>query len=287
MNNIKEDFRRVLARVDALPPISSVFFKIISLTESKESSREELIRCISLDQSIAAKVLQTINSAYFGLKQKVSSLEVAVGLLGDQEVHDIAILCSASSVLRTTLGGYGVLAEQFWLHSVSTAIASRLIADHCRPEKREVAFVAGLLHDIGKMALKHLVAESNLNFSQDPDRDDILPKFHSKETDAFGFDHCAIGYFLARNWNFSEELTATIGLHHYPEIENEYRDLICIVCFADTLAHLISMGINDYDFVVVLHDEGRIPFELSAQEVEDIFLKLTTEIEDSKAFLGM
>ena len=66
MKNNKEDFRRVLDRVDELPPISSVFFKIISLTESKESSREELIRCISLDQSIAAKVLQTINSAYFG-----------------------------------------------------------------------------------------------------------------------------------------------------------------------------------------------------------------------------
>ena len=83
---------KTLSEIDALPPISDVFHKILELTGSDDVSRDELVHCISLYPAIAAKVLQTINSAYFGLSDRGSSLKVAVGLLGNINIRDIAIM---------------------------------------------------------------------------------------------------------------------------------------------------------------------------------------------------
>ena len=211
MTKIRNYLERALNHVEVLPPISNVFYKILDLTDNEKNSREALIRCVSLDQAIAAKVLQTINSAYFGMGQKVSSLEVAVGLLGDKQVRDIAIMCTASGLLRVPIRGYGVPANQFWLHSVTAAIAARLLAERFGAWHRDAAFAAGLLHDIGKLVIDRLIER--------PDKEvlakigeEMLPGFHTKEIDLYGFDHCAIGFFLARKWNFTKELTAAKSL---------------------------------------------------------------------------
>ena len=100
----------VLSDIAALPPVSEVFHKILELTGGDDVSPDELVRCVSLDPAIAAKVLQTINSAYFGVSGRVSSLNVAVGLLGDINIRDIAIMCAATGFLRKSLPGYGLLA---------------------------------------------------------------------------------------------------------------------------------------------------------------------------------
>ena len=126
MAQVRTYFERALSEVDSLPPVSNVFNKIMELTGDDEGRREELIRCVSADQAIAAKVLQLINSAYYGMRQTISSLEVAVGLLGDRKIRDIALMCASSGLLRSEIRGYGIPADQFWLHSVTAAFAARL-----------------------------------------------------------------------------------------------------------------------------------------------------------------
>jgi len=283
MNKIS--FSQALAEVDALPPVSEVFHKILELTSQENASRADLVRCISLDQAISAKVLQTINSAYFGMGQKVSSLDIAVGLLGNNNVRDIAIICSASASIRRSIVGYGMLADQFWLHSVTTAFAARLIADKCDAEEREAAFAAGLLHDIGKVVMDHIIRDSQIKMIWD-DEKDIFPDYHSMENEIFGFDHCRIGYFISRNWNFPDNLTAVIAFHHEPELDSDHQELIRIVSFANVLAHLVSMGVTEPNLVVLLEEEGRIPFDFSYNDIKETFTRLVAEVEDSKVFLG-
>ncbi len=277
-------FERALAEVDTLPPVSDVLVKILGLTQGGNTSRKELIRCVSLDPAIAAKVLQTINSAYFGMREEVSSLEVAVSLLGDKNVRDVAIMCSASSVLRKSILGYGILADEFWLHSVTTAFAARLIADKCSGEDAETAFAAGLLHDIGKLVMDRILRESRIEITWN-EENEIFPNHHFLENEAFGFDHCTIGYFVCRNWNFPENLTTAIAFHHHPDLEADHQGLICIVNTADIFAHLVSIGIDDPNFVGLLKEEKTVPISLSSQDIEDIFTNLKTEIGDSQAYL--
>ncbi len=286
MTKIRNYLERALNHVEVLPPISNVFYKILDLTDDEKNPREALIRCVSLDQAIAAKVLQTINSAYFGMGQKVSSLEVAVGLLGDKQIRDIAIMCTASGLLRVPIRGYGVPANQFWLHSVTAAIAARLLAERFGAWHRDAAFAAGLLHDIGILVIDRLIER--------PDKEvlakigeEMVPGVHSKEIDLYGFDHCAIGFFLARKWNFTKELTAAIAFHHYPDLDVDHREMIQVVYFADVLAHMTAMEEWDPEFVVRLETEGSIPFDLSAQAIEEIYGELMRELGNSKAFLGI
>ena len=281
----KISLSQALAEVDALPPLSEVFHKELELTSQENASRADLVRCISLDQAISAKVLQTINSAYFGMGQKVSSLDIAVGLLGDNNIRDIAIMCSASASMRKSIAGYGMLADQFWLHSVTTAFAARLIADKCDAEERETAFAAGLLHDIGMVVMDQIIQNSQIKMIWD-DEMDIFPDYYSMENEIFGFTHCRIGYFISRNWNFPDNLTAAIAFHHMPESDTDHRELVRIVSFANVLAHLVSMGVMEPRIVVLLGEEGGIPFDFSCNDIEENFTRLVAEVEDSKAFLG-
>ena len=286
MTQVKNYFENALSEVDTLPPVSTVLHKILELTDGDENPREELIRCVSLDQAIAAKVLQIINSAYYGIRQEVSSLEVAVALLGDKKVREIAIMCSTSGVLRGGIRGYGIPSDQFWLHSVTTGFAARLIAGRFAPERRETAFVAGLLHDIGKLVIDRLIEEPHREMLLEL-AGNLSPDYHSKEIELFGFDHCTIGYFVAQRWNFPVELVSAIAFHHYPDYEVEHRDMVRVVCFADALAHLHSMGVHDPSMVAALEEKGRIPFDLSYHEVEEFFSRLKAEVGDAQAFLGM
>ncbi len=260
--------------------------KILEITDEEEGSREELIRCVSLDQAIASKVLQLINSAYYGIKQKVSSLEVAVGLLGDKQIRDIAIICASSGLLRSDIRGYGIPADQFWLHSVTTAFAGRLIAEKFKPDMRETAFAAGLLHDIGKLVINRLIEEPHREIFW-PLAGEKVPGYHSREIELFGFDHCTVGFFIARKWEFPEDLTAAISFHHYPDFDVAHRDFVRVICFADTVAHLMVMGMNEPEMISSLAEDETIPFDLSLRDIEEIFSSLKVEIDNSQAFLGV
>lgn len=275
---------RVLVEIDALPPISGVFRKVLELTRDESSSRQDLIRCISLDQAIAAKTLQTVNSAYLGVGRKVSSLEVAVGLLGDEQIREIAIMCAASGVLRKSIVGYGVMADEFWFHSVATAFASKIISEKIGGGDHETAFAAGLLHDIGKLALDVLIKQSGVELFWDKEKD-FLPGYHFSENQRFGFNHCTAGFFLAKKWELPANLMEAIAFHHSMDLKSDYQELIQVVNFGDILAHFIRMKITNPDFIGLLLEEHQIPFGFSPQIIEDIYTELKFEIDDARSFL--
>ena len=290
MGYVKNFYECALDEIEAIPVVSSVIFKIMQITASEFSSRADLLRCLSSDQAIAAKVLQTINSAYYSRREPIADLNVAVGLLGDKRIREIALLCSSSETIRQTYPGYGITADQVWLHSVTTAFAARFIAEKSHPEKSPAAFAAGLMHDIGKIVMDSLIrsfpGEMWAEGMAETNAWDVFPGHYEKENKAFGFDHCQIGRTLALKWNFPEVLADAIGFHHDPDAASVGNDLARIICFADALAHTHEMGIFDSNLLVLLEEEGRIPFELSHEEVEDIFTKLGNEISDLKTFLS-
>lgn len=290
MTRVENFYERALDEIEAIPVVSSVIFKIMRITASEFSSREDLLRCLSSDQAIAAKVLQTINSAYYGMRNPIADLNVAVGLMGDKKIRDIALLCSSSGTIRQTFPGYGITADQVWLHSVTTAFAAGFIAEKSHPDKGAAAFAAGLMHDIGKIVMDSLIrcfpGEMEVGEMASTHAWDVFPDHHEKENEAFGFDHCQIGRTLALKWNFPEVLADAIGFHHDPDALSTDNVLAHIICFADALAHTHEMGIFDSNLLELLEEEGRIPFGLSHEEVEEIYTKIGAEICDLKTFLN-
>jgi HD-like signal output (HDOD) protein len=122
------------------------------------------------DQAIATKVLKLANSAYYGLKGKVSSIRHASSLLGYNIIGQLISMAGSSSLMGKTLAGYELDSEGTWHHSLLTASASRIIALRKNPDLENDAFSAGLIHDVGKLVLDRYVADRKDDFNR------LIPK---------------------------------------------------------------------------------------------------------------
>jgi putative nucleotidyltransferase with HDIG domain len=193
---------------------------------------------VDMDPVLTASVLRVVNSAALGLREPITSMGRALGYLGDKMVVGIALGSNANRVYGDPLDGYEAASGDLWRHSMLVAIAARETARltrQCVPP--DLAYTAGLLHDIGKPIVSAFVKEVA------PDRLDAIREQHStnyleSERDATGSDHAEVGALLATRWNLPEPLCEVVRHHHAPsEAKEEYRGL----CFAVHLADIIAM----------------------------------------------
>jgi putative nucleotidyltransferase with HDIG domain len=276
--------------MNALPPFPLVFYKILDITEDIYGSREELLRALSLDQAIVAKVLQVANSAYYGLQKEVSSIDRAVALIGENMVREVAIYCATNGLVQRPLARYRLSARQFWEHSVTTSLAARCIAARIIPQIREKALIAGLLHDIGKLAMNDLIdLKLEVEIQNRLEQGRPLDKI---EREIFGIDHCEAGRLFAEKWSFPDEIRDAIAHHHQPEEAADHRHLVHLIQVADKLSHALSAGIKINEFLEIQLNgpdrEASIePLGISREDAESLFSDIGAELKGTETFLDM
>lgn len=206
--------------IEKMPSLPTTVGKIVQLANDINSSAKDILAVIQLDPVVAAKVMKLINSAYYGMPNKVS-LRQAVVLLGINTIKNLAL----SSAIVNQMGKNQVAIKsfdqhQFWEHSLATAIASRAICKKIGTDPSEVDeyFVSGLIHDLGKVvlalsvpmlysrALKHGL-ENDLNGAE-------------AEQEKIGIDHAEVGSMLGRKWTLNDLLVDSILNHHQPSAES-------------------------------------------------------------------
>ena len=286
-----ESFReQAIENMFALPPFPLVFYKILDITENTDGSREELLRALSLDQAVVAKVLHIANSAFYGLQKEVASIDRAVALIGENMVRDVAIYCATNGLVQRPLPRYGLSATQFWEHSVATSLAARCLAARIIPQIREKALVAGLLHDIGKLAMNGIIdlkseVEIQNRLEQGRPLDEI-------EKEIFGIDHCEAGRLFADKWSFPDEIRDAIALHHQPGQAGDHRHLVHLIQIADKISHAFSAGIKMNEFLEIQSNgpdwEDSIgSLGISRKDAESLLSDVDAELKGTEAFLNM
>jgi putative nucleotidyltransferase with HDIG domain len=276
--------------MNALPPFPLVFYKILDITENIHGSREELLRALSLDQAIVAKVLQIANSAYYGLQKEVSSIDRAVALIGENMVREVAIYCATNGLVQRPLARYRLSARQFWEHSVTTSLAARCIAARIIPQIREKALVAGLLHDIGKLAMNGMIdLKSEIEIQNRLEQGRPLDEI---EREIFGIDHCEAGCLFAEKWSFPDEIRDAIAHHHQPGQAGDHRHLVYLIQVADKLSHALSAGIKMNEFLDIQLNgpdwEASIEsLGISREDAESLFSDIDAELKGTEVFLDM
>lgn len=229
----------VLKRVHALPPLPDSAIQVIDLTKNPATSVKELETVIGKDPALTAGILRQANSAYYGYARRISSLREAIVLLGFQVTQELAMSAAISPVLRAQLLGYQIDQEGLWKHSLLTAMAAKRVCQHCKLPYGDVAFTAGLLHDIGKLVISIYVQEvGNFLFKK---AKDTSRSFVELEEKVIGFDHARVGGFLARAWNLPEELVAAISFHHSLSNAQNHEVLSSVIHVANGLSS--SLGI--------------------------------------------
>jgi HD-like signal output (HDOD) protein len=273
--------------ISRMPSLPITATKILEICNSPDTSPNDLNRVISLDPVLTGRVLKLINSTHYSLPKKVSSLTRAIIILGLNTVKNLAMSTAALQSLDGKESFQALSMDEFWTHSLCAGVTAKSIADikGIPVREREEYFVAGLLHDVGKIPLnkhfsdKYFQALNLAKLEQD--------SLHRAEKKIFGIDHCVVGKMIAENWCLSETIQDSLCHHHNPEeAKEENRQLTAIVALANTYANIFDIGSSGDPFpedpmdTYLLEQVG-----LSWTKFSELGETVLNEIEKAKIFL--
>jgi putative nucleotidyltransferase with HDIG domain len=216
-----------------LKPIPQIALKLLRMINEDLYEIDDLTDEIRKDQVISAKTLQLCNSAMFANKKKIESLEHAVVMLGQHLLLKFVISASINGFFSQCGMGYSLCKGGIFHHAISTAVVAEKLASLTGKISPSLAYTAGLLHDIGKVALdQYLYADFPLFYRR---RNDEKQNLIEVEKNVLGIDHTEVGSDLAHSWSLPESLVETIRYHHMPEKSVQYTTLVHIVYLADLL----------------------------------------------------
>ncbi len=231
-----EEIFKKLDRITELPTLPVILSRLNTMLADPDTSISKLKRVIETDQAITSKLLKLVNSAFYGFRARISNIPHALALLGFNSVRNAIISITIFDAFSKGADTDGWNPRDFWKHSMSVAVISRFLAGKSRVAVPDDAFVAGLLHDIGKLIMAQyfsekfsrvvsLMKEQGRSFAQ------------AEKSDYPPFDHARIGGYIAEKWQFPKSLTEAIQYHHWMTKEAADVGLLLCVHLADRMAH--------------------------------------------------
>ncbi len=246
---VKANVLDTLNNIDNLPTLPIVAQQILKLIASPNSNMEQIANVITKDQAITAKVIKLTNSAFYGLRNRISSIKHAIVILGLNTIKNLVLGVSVVKTFEDNARTSIFDREQFWLHAFSTALGARLIAGYLGKENIEDYFLAGLLHDIGILAIDQFLHDA---FIEILNRSLEEPDFIKLEQDVLGMHHGDVGAFLGEKWKLPAFLISTMQYHHSPSMVpsevGEEKGKIAIVHIADVKSREIGLCKFIYNF---------------------------------------
>lgn len=237
--HIPRQLEQALDEIGDLPALPAVAREVMQLTEDPAMEVSDLCHVMEKDPALTAKILRISNSPYYGMRQSVGTLKLALVILGVREVRNIILGISVIEALRDEKTE-ALLGPDFWIHSMQAASLARRLATRFRLVMQGEAFVAGLLHDIGKLVFGRYFAKRYGTIYRGAKSDP--EQLCSLETDAFGFSHAELGAALGTRWNFPQALTDGLLFHHpRPDLRlDQAKDpqLAAVVRLANRMARI-------------------------------------------------
>jgi putative nucleotidyltransferase with HDIG domain len=242
LNSHESYLKQIQQHIARLPSLSTTAAKVLEICNNPQSSPNQLNRVIALDPVLTGQVLRLINSAYYSLRQPVSSLTWAIIMLGINTVKNLVLSCAILEQVRHKRSFRALSAEKFWAHSLSVGVIAKCLAavKGVSLAEREEFFVCGLLHDLGKIPLSQKFPEEYFQVLDLAERS-CWPVDHS-ESIVFGIDHATIGGLIARKWRLSPAVIESLDCHHRPEESPaDCRQPVLMVALADVYAQMLNM----------------------------------------------
>ncbi|MGE5454598.1 MAG: HDOD domain-containing protein [Methylocystaceae bacterium] len=275
---------QVVSQVKDLPTLPEVAIEVIKLTDDPNATAQDINRVVGKDQGLTAKVLKLANSAYYGFPRRIATVTEATVLLGFQTVRSIVMAASVSDMLSREVQGYSLASGELWRHSQATAMGARLLARQCKYPASDVAYTAGLLHDIGKVILNHYLEEAYQPVVETVTREGVM--FMEAETAILGFNHAEIGARVGEKWNLPLPLVEAIANHHSPQLATIDPRLTAIIHLADCLTMIMGVGLGVDGLFYGMQEDALQKLGLTTENLEDLVSRLTDMMVDASAFLG-
>jgi HD-like signal output (HDOD) protein len=282
-NPNQEIVRGLTAFIDELPALPLVVEKVLSLVQREETSPREIAGAISLDPSLAARVLRLVNSAMFAPASPVTTVQHAVALLGFSEVKNVTLGLKLMETYAH-MEAPDLDRDRFWEHSLACGICARRLARDVPGIQPDEAFLGGLLHDMGKLLLDTYLGDQWREAMQRARKERISPL--DAERDVIGLPHTVVGGLLAKHWGIPPVHRVAIEHHHaLPEAPGPQRTHCAVVLAANLLVRWMGLGSSGHSVLRSIPQAAREALGLEEGRLEEILGQTRLEVDHWRASL--
>jgi putative nucleotidyltransferase with HDIG domain len=274
--NPEEKLQALIARVNEVSTIPAVALKIMEVINDAKISAADLKEIVEHDPSLTARVLRTVNSAYFSLRNPIGSLQHAISMLGFNAIRNLAVTASVCEVFKRESTAENYSRIDLWRHMLSVALSARMIARRIGHAQFEDAYLAGLLHDIGVVLLdEHAHREfCAVLKTVTPDRE-----LQWCERSVLGFDHAEFGAAIAHLWRLPEVVAERIRYHHVPQnARKDDRVMVSTVALADFLCARKGAGAVRVTYTRKLESHILADLQLSREDLRVMWEDIDREL---------
>ena len=262
------DPQDLLDRDAGLASLPDIFTEISRVISDPTSSAVHVADAISKDTSLSAKLLRIVNSAFYSFPSKIDTISRAVTIIGTRQLSTLAMGASVIKVFQNIPADL-VDMESFWKHSIACGVSARIIASYKNISNTERLFVAGLLHDIGRILLYTTLPHVEKEILLWARRTHGL--LTNAEIEALRIDHAQIGGMLLKKWKLSLVLEHGVAYHHAP-LNSQHPLESSIVSLSDILANAMGIGSSGEHLVPPLMpgvwEELALPTEVLTQIIQ-------------------
>lgn len=265
-----------------LVSLPEVIMRTVDLINDPDTSAAEIGQVISEDPGLTARLLKIVNSPFYGFPSRIDTVSRAITVIGTLELLDLIL---GTSVVKAFRGISTDLVDMdgFWEHSLYTGLVARILAGRMRAPNTERYFIAGLLHDIGSLAMYRQIPELAAQALQRA-RDERIP-LHQVEQELLGFDHGEVGGELMRAWHLPDALIDPIQFHHAPLATDQHRLETAVVHLADAIACAIHAPASDTGRIPPMESLAWDLTGLPLDIMESVIEEAGAQIEDARAVI--
>ena len=276
------DLKSIVSEVTELPTLPQVAVTLMDLLDDPNTGAPEINRVMARDPALASKILRLVNSAYYGLSNRVSSLNQAIVILGFKTVKSVALSASVMGLFKTHGDVEAFDRAAFWKHSIAAACVSRLVARKQKGLDPELAFSGGLLHDIGKLVLAHYFpAEIEAIVKAAKEK---KCSFLDAERSILETDHAEIGRWVTEKWGLPKDLVGGIASHHdISQAAN--KELAAVIQFGDYLAKLKGIAASGSCEPAELPKEVWTLLSVDKSDLPELINTINQEISAASSWL--
>ncbi len=231
-----------VARTPGLGMLPQITSQILRMVDNPNASPRQIGALIERDPGLASKLLKTANSAYYGSPGKIKTVSQAISVMGLSAVRSVVVsqAYQQMTAVRSASKRFDRLA--FWQHSLATASAARVLAKLKGYRDPEEAFLAGLMHDAGRLVMDRFLP-NELDQICTLALERVIPLIEA-EREVLGYTHVEVGDMLAEQWNLPDGLRAAIRMHHHPKGTFAECPLGYLVYAANVIAHQVGFALQ-------------------------------------------
>lgn len=263
-------------KVKNLPPAPAILPQLLLLLGDPDVDSSRIVELIAYDPSLTANVLQLCNSAFFAQATPATDIQEAVTRLGFRQIYQLVAAVTGARTLAPPQKGYGIEPGELWKHSVTSAVAARIIAQD-QGEEESLVFTAALLHDIGKIVLSEALEHVYAKLVQQTE--EAQQSMLEAEKKILGVQHAEIGGRLLARWKFPPNLVSAIWHHHHPAAAKPYERLASLVYLGNMIAYFLGHGYGHQAFALRGRAEALDILGLTADSLPQYMIRTVENYE--------